>query len=231
MKLSLRALMLIVGLAACSPAPVQVRSPLAAVKSVEILKSKTVALFHLDEDGDINGNCTGTWVGVDNILTAAHCADNPLVFYMTEKDVYEPGDVYPLPLAHARVGFVTATDAVHDLALVWAQVPPKHGIATVSDSPILAGQRVRQIGHPLGQWWSYSSGDISALRWAEGATDHEMSLWIQATTPTSPGNSGGGLYNEQNELVGVASFVIPRGQLMNFFVHRDYIVKFLSENT
>lgn len=43
---------------------------------------------------------------------------------------------------------------------------------------------------------------------------------IQTTAPVSPGNSGGGLFNERGELLGVASFIVlGRGvQNLNFFV-------------
>jgi S1-C subfamily serine protease len=55
-------------------------------------------------------------------------------------------------------------------------------------------------------------------------------LWVQAAVPISPGNSGGGLFDEDGNLIGIAhaTFASPRAQMLNIFVHRDYIRAFLG---
>jgi S1-C subfamily serine protease len=41
---------------------------------------------------------------------------------------------------------------------------------------------------------------------------------IQTTAPISPGSSGGGLFDERGNLVGITTFLLQGGQQLNFAV-------------
>jgi S1-C subfamily serine protease len=86
------------------------------------------------------------------------------------------------------------------------------------------------MGHPLGLFWSYSRGQVAAIRFRAFGDEEAMS-WVQATAPVSPGNSGGGLFDEDGSLIGICHGVLTKGQSLNLFVHPDYIRKFLAEAT
>lgn len=203
------------------------------------LAAKTVALVDSDEDeGTTRAYCTAVWISKTELLTAAHCVQtsplaqllgvDPGIRYAVKDDVlFGPQGVeirYPV----TRKASVERVDQDHDLALLRAEgeVPP-HATAELGGEPA-QGQRAQSMGHSKGLWWSYSSGDIAAIRFmALGSVSMQ---WIQTTAPTSPGNSGGGLFDAEGKLIGVCSRAIasPRAQNLNFFVHLNHVRAFLE---
>jgi serine protease Do len=173
------------------------------------LASETVALVRPSLDGP-RAYCSGVWVKPDEFVTAAHCVeDRDEVAYLV------PDDHFDDDLPVIRFGHVGPVDTEHDIALVHVKAPPPHAVAPLAAAS--AGQEVRTMGHPLGLWWSYSTGTVSAVRALYGMR------YVQSTAPISPGNSGGGLFDSSGALLGVAVFYMPRGENLNFFVHSDYV--------
>ncbi len=84
------------------------------------------------------------------------------------------------------------------------------------------GQKVIAIGSPQGLANTVSEGIISGIREFETGTKV-----IQTTAPVSPGSSGGGLFNDQGQLVGITSFLYTEGQNLNFAFPTDYILPLL----
>lgn len=173
------------------------------------LSSETVALIRPSPDGP-RAYCSGVWVKPDVFVTAAHCVeDEEVVAYLVPDDHFD--DDMPV----IRFGAVGKVDEEHDVALVHVKAPPPHAVAQIA-APA-AGQEVRTMGHPLGLWWSYSTGTVSAVRALYGMR------YVQSTAPISPGNSGGGLFDNSGNLLGVCVFYMPRGENLNFYVHSDYV--------
>jgi S1-C subfamily serine protease len=214
---------------ACTQGAV-VQAPAAYVdhtESASDLESKTVALVTRDLEGNEHAYCSGVWVSDSRILTAHHCIDggpaSATVDYVVRFDVYAPGDLHERTIIQARSATVQVTDEAHDLALLHALGDvPSHRVARVALDTIRAGSFAQAMGHSFGLWWSYSSGDIASVRQADLDLDI---VWIQATVPISPGNSGGGLFDASGNLVGLTSrtFGSVRAQHLNFFVHGQYI--------
>lgn len=233
-RLALAGLLLISLLGACcssNPAPV---SPVPATSGAMALTSKTVALVDVDEEsGETRAFCTGVWVGPKTILTAAHCVEpSPLAAllganehfrYAVREDIFVNGSAVEAKYPPTHEADVSVRDEEHDLALLTVNGPlPAHQVAELGPNPS-QGQRVESMGHSKGLWWSYSSGDVAAIRFAPLGS--EPMTWIQTTTPISPGNSGGGLFDEDGRLIGVCSRSLssPRAQNINFYVHTDYV--------
>ena len=222
---------LIVG---CAGAPVrEAVQPSAKVASATDLAAKSVALVQRDLGGKVRSYCTGVWVSETSILTAYHCVDDAELGdgleYAVREDIYAPGELHERPGAFTRLARVYALDEGHDLALLRALYAPSHGVAVVSMEPVRPGSLVQTMGHPRGLWWSYSSGDVAAVRQEE--INGMDILWVQATPPISAGSSGGGLFDECGLLVGVAHATNPKGQSLNMFVHGQYVDAFLRKQT
>lgn len=192
------------------------------------LERKTVALVET-AGGGARAYCSGVWVAEDKILTAAHCVADlepgrDWLTYATQSDVFSEGTAERHYVV-ARGAQLVDRDDLHDLALLHAEPAPAHEVARVASS-VNVGESVQAEGHSLGMWWSYSRGDVAALRWydmGDGPVLH-----VQATAPISPGNSGGGLFNAHGDLVGICRASHRRGQNLNLWVHRNYVAAFLA---
>ncbi len=82
---------------------------------------------------------------------------------------------------------------------------------TIRDkSNIDIGEKVIAIGNPRGLEGSVSEGIISAIR-GEGDLKY-----FQITTPISPGSSGGPLFDENGNVIGVTTATLKNSQNLNF---------------
>ena len=203
---------------------IDVSSP-SHVGAAADLVSKSVALVSTNRSGELRAYCSGVWVSPALILTANHCvAESELgepVDYTVKKDVQ--GEVQA-----SRSSTLVLRDADHDLALLLASAPPSHGVALLSQETIAAGLPVQAMGNPLGMWFSYSTGVVAAVRVIPSALDVPM-LFVQATAPISPGSSGGGLFDEAGDLVGITHASFQKGQAMNLWIHIRYVAPLLRK--
>ncbi len=167
-----------------------------------------------------------------SFVTAQHCVDDLIVGETVWYGV--AADLKADELAIRRRAALTAFDAQHDLALVTADQPvPGHPTAGVYGGEIVRGQKVSAMGHPTGLWWSYSEGEVAAVRLATLQTDLLDPVgevwWVQTTAPIAGGSSGGGLWDrDTGQLVAICSR--GRSNVLNFWVHRDYLKAFLGKN-
>ena len=87
------------------------------------------------------------------------------------------------------------------------------------------------IGHPHGEFWSYTRGYVSQIRpkydWDDSFYDHEADV-IQTQTPINPGNSGGPLLDDEGELIGINSFVDSTAQGLNYAVSVDEVTRVMK---
>jgi S1-C subfamily serine protease len=97
---------------------------------------------------------------------------------------------------------VLAENEAQDLALLKIKTPGKLVTVVLGDSEkVTVGERAVSIGNPLGLEHTLTDGLISARRMLEGKR------MIQMSTPVSPGNSGGPLFNLRGEVIGVSTGV------------------------
>lgn len=97
-------------------------------------------------------------------------------------------------------------DEPHDLALLEIRTAHELRPVRLGDSDAVeVGERAVVIGNPLGLEHTLSDGIVSARRRIE---DHNM---IQMTAPVSPGNSGGPVFDDHGEVIGVTTAVIGLG--------------------
>jgi serine protease Do len=119
---------------------------------------------------------------------------------------------------------VLAADEERDLAVIRIHAPRKLPRLALGDSAaVRPGDPVVVIGHPLGLEDTVSNGLVSAVR----VLDRSLTL-LQISAPIAPGSSGGPLFNERGEVIGVAAAISTEGQNLNFGVPAAYLAALLS---
>lgn len=90
---------------------------------------------------------------------------------------------------------------------------------------VSAGDPVTLIANPVGLPWSVSNGVVSGTRMADEVpgTGRGYRL-IQYTAPSSPGSSGGVLFDRKGAAVALVVAGMPQGQNLNFAVPLDAVV-------
>jgi serine protease Do len=78
---------------------------------------------------------------------------------------------------------------------------------------LTVGEAVYTIGSPKGLVNTLGSGLLSGLRTGDDKTEY-----IQITAPLSAGSSGGGLFDDRGNLIGVTSFTVRDSQNLNFAI-------------
>ena len=99
--------------------------------------------------------------------------------------------------------YLLSEDEEADLALIRIPASKLPEPLVLADSNnIKVGEHLVSIGNPLGLEHTLTDGLVSARRMLNGRK------WIQMSTPISPGNSGGPIFNMQGEVVGVTTAAI-----------------------
>lgn len=246
MKRTLSALLLLIvaALSACQPG--QVRQP---TQSSDIARALDATIIMYD-NFDTRLLCAGQRVSPTLILTAHHC----VVSATTPPDIYEILEMmdpsldilnktdyvgrtirystYADTLKAGRKGAVQIhrakvlrTDAAHDVALLETPASSQPFVP-FRKRDLRVGEPVFSIGHPTGLKFTFARGWVSTTCRYDVAEDV---CFTQVDITIWGGSSGGGLYDEDGFLVGVASAMTirPPGAIA-FFVHIDAVDKLLN---
>ena len=121
---------------------------------------------------------------------------------------------------------LVALDANIDLALLHVEEELGMDIPQlyVGDSTILKeGDPVFTIGNPMGLERSTGEGIVSKTN-----RNLDGRLYIQTTAPIAPGNSGGPLFNERGEVIGVVNMGYIFLDGLGFAIPSKYVKEFLD---
>lgn len=163
-----------------------------------------VTVLGLGPGGKVEGQGSGVVIGPDRVVTNCHVVRDATLLQVRQGE----------QLLAARWQLA---DPARDLCRLevagLAAVP-----AQVRASTTLAvGERIFAVGNPLGFGLAISEGLIShRIRKAEGTR-------LYSTAATSPGSSGGGLFDEAGKLVGITTAVMILGQNLNIAVPAEWI--------
>lgn len=181
-------------------------SSTAALTTTEIVKKTADSVVEITTEQVTTGSFSqqyiqkgagsGVIISKDGyIVTNYHVIDGASKISITLRDKTEYTDVK-----------VVGTYEAGDIALL--KVSPKKDLsyAVFGDSSKLSvGDYAVVIGNPLGQLGgTVTDGIISALD-REVTIDNETMNLLQTNSEISPGNSGGGLFNGNGELVGIVN--------------------------
>lgn len=207
------------------------------------INAQTVALVHPEhfklEDSEeymFLPYCTGVWINESMFLTAYHCVDNKgsdaeldagkvSVHYLSQEQVVSPFE-QPRGTYKGRVRFL---DRSHDLAIIEAERKrPGHESAKVPDQGAGIGTKMHMVGHVQGFYYTYVEGVVSSYR------EHlrlikKTGPFMQVSAPIYYGNSGGGVFNDSGELVGISSFITSAAPNTAFYIPAPVIKHFMRQ--
>jgi S1-C subfamily serine protease len=113
-------------------------------------------------------------------------------------------------------------DVKRDLVIMRIQAKKLPVIPLGDSDNIHPGDAVVAIGHPLGLEDTVSNGLVSAVRKLDKGTV------LQISAPIAPGSSGGPIFNDHGEVIGVATAIMLGGQNINFGVPVSYVKELLK---
>jgi len=133
------------------------------------------------------------------------------------------------------VASVAGVDLGRDLALL--RIKPQKPLKTVrlgDSEQMSAGDQIIAIGNPLGVFdYSVSSGLISQVRAVCDQSEERCPpgglKLLQISAPISQGSSGGPLFNQFGEVVGVTTLIVAQGQSINFAVPGNYLKPLVAQ--
>jgi S1-C subfamily serine protease len=112
-------------------------------------------------------------------------------------------------------------DVQRDLCQLEVQGAVAPSVRLGSSAAAAVGQPAYAIGHPKGLDLTLSAGLVSSLR----RNSAGQLVLIQTSAAISGGSSGGGLFNEEGELLGLTTIASIAGdaQNLNFAIPADWI--------
>ncbi len=113
---------------------------------------------------------------------------------------------------------VLAISPEHDLAVVRVDARGLSPLPLGDSDAMRPGDPVVAIGNPLGLEDTVSNGLVSARRKGDGGSE-----FLQISAPIAPGSSGGPIFNDHGEVIGVAVAILEQGQNLNFGVPARYL--------
>ena len=129
---------------------------------------------------------------------------------------------------------VVKVDRDVDLAVLKIRYLPRklQPIQIASPETIEIAEDVHAIGHPKGNYWTYTKGVISQIRpqfeWTGDGKIFHFADVLQTQTPINPGNSGGPLLDDQGRMVGVNSFGDSGADGLNYAVASSTVASFIK---
>lgn len=243
LKLWFAVALTLLGLGGCGMGPAYpptVQDATGEVDGVYNALSSTVILA--DQTGELV--CAGERISDTEILTAFHCVI-AAALPKEAGDLIEESDPYyenvrieqlkGLDIQYAtyeayieagkrgepkgQVAYVDRADIKNDIAILRTNPQPDAFRVPLRSGPLLIGESVFSVGHPYGLSFSFARGYISnQCRWLQ----QNLPCFTQVDITIWGGSSGGGLYDTEGHLVGVASRRIGQGYA--FFAAPDVIV-------
>lgn len=205
----------------CAPAPIP--PPNHVVDSAAV----TVALMVPRGDG-YGPTCGGVWVADEWILTANHCV-------MDEDELGDSVKVNTMKFImspmHPKLfdSDVVYRQPEQDLALLKAKTWQMHTFAGIASESPAVGSNVHVVGHPIGLLWTYLTGQVAQNR-KDLEKFGQNRPFLQLQVPITHGNSGGGAFDDNGLLVGIADLSASSLPSEGFFIPVEAIIPFLKES-
>ncbi len=178
--------------------------PKVTSKDIYSKNSDAVVLIRTyDKDGQLVGFASGFNIHPDGaIITNLHAILSG--HYMDIK--------FPLHGVYEDIYITGLSNTLHDLVILKFNGKDLPFVNLENSMEIDIGDKVIVISNPEGFTNSISEGIISGLR------DIESYSYYQITAPISQGSSGGAVFNEFGNIIGIATASLEVGQNLNFCI-------------
>lgn len=180
----------------------QVSERLTPAEIAERAASSVVVLLNIDETGRQASLGSGFIVAPSVIMTNYH--------------VIRGASQVRVKLGEAEAIFakgVIAYSPQQDVAVIAASTPENIVPLPLADSSLVrVGDHVVSMGAPLGLERTLSDGLVSGIRAFDGVRRFQISA------PISHGSSGGPIFNDYGQVIGLAVSIMEKGELLNFAV-------------
>ena len=184
------------------------------LSSVEIFQSVSPSVFVVEAlggNGELLDLGSGVAIAPSLLITNCHVVEN--------------GSSFRISRAHkkwaARLAEALPNRDLCGLRPAGLDLDP---VSIRPSSTVETGESVYSIGAPEGLELTFSQGVISALRETGGVH------MVQTSAPTSPGSSGGGLFDTEGNLVGITTFQLKEGQSLNFAMPGEWVSDLLTHS-
>lgn len=191
-------------LALCVVSAASPASALPPETVFERVAPSVLVVERVDSAGQRKGFASGVVVGPMQVVTSCHALTRTAAVRVRSG-------------GRRLDAVLTRADPERDLCRLAVDGLQAPALRIAPASALKVGQRVYAVGTPKGLERTLSEGIISSLR------PRARSFVIQTTAPMSRGSSGGGLFDEEARLVGVAAFQYTRGQNLNFAVPASWV--------
>ncbi len=134
-----------------------------------------------------------------------------------------------------KVFQIAGVDPGRDLAVLRIKpTKPLQSVRLGDSEQMSAGDQIVAIGNPLGVFdYSVSAGLISQVRPVCDSSEDRCPpgglKLLQISAPISQGSSGGPLFNQFGEVVGVTTLIVAQGQSINFAVPGNYLKPLVAQ--
>lgn len=153
-------------------------------------------------DNKISSTGSGVFFAEDNV-------SNGYAYIFTNAHVVEGASSIEVLLSNGKLvqGYIVGYDKNEDVAVVQIEKRTDYTIATLRKTETLKiGEDILAIGSPIGEKYSdtANAGIISNLNIDITPTDSNLNLYlIQIDAALNPGNSGGPLFDNAGNLIGI----------------------------
>lgn len=188
-------------------------TPAAALNAAEVFAKVSPSVWRVqtfDADGLLLGQGSGVVVGPAQVVTNCH-----VLAKARQVQVRRETASAGLPAQ------LVMWDVQRDLCQLQVPGLQAPAINLAPSAEVAVGQAAYAIGHPKALELTMSAGLVSSLRHNAA----QQLVLIQTSAAISGGSSGGGLFNDQGQLVGLTTIGSTTGdaQNLNFAIPADWI--------